>query len=453
MRLGLHILIVLMTFTMSYGQIIVPQPKVTVTGVVQDNKAEPIIGASVRLEGSAIGTITDIDGMFSLKIPVKRNPVLIISYTVYQEKRVPLPPMAPPTSTTQNRTIAINVNLDDGAEPLYAVEEYEVAKIFFGTDRTYDSTKKLAKKFLNSQNRQSKIHWGSCEVSIPRAREPGEIPRPSWWNRLTRQTNNPEKFVMVLTIDVDGERKVLNALNDELQGTTDCSILLYIHGYNNSFEDAAHRTAQLSYDLGFKGRSIFYSWPSEKDFEKYPVDLQTAEWSRDNFKTFLFNLLDHTEYSNIYMVAHSMGNQLYKNALEDLIDERPQQVDRIREIILAAPDIDIEIFKRDIHPIFNELRAGITLYSSSKDLALRASKRFNGRRRLGDSGRYLTVLPNMETVDASKVKTDFIGHAVFANSTSIITDMYYLIEERRRASERKNLSIGIQDGLKYYKID
>lgn len=416
----------------------------TLNGVVVDNNSEPVIGASVFIKGTSIGTITDLDGSFSIK--VKSFDILVISYTGFISKEITL------SEVSEKGTILMTIDLTKTPEELYSPTEYEIVTVYYGTDRTYDKNKKKAKKYLNKHNRNESINWGKCEISIPSSHDEGEIERPYWWQRVLGMKENPNSHIIIRSVDQVEKFELLEDLNNELQGTIDCSLLVYIHGYNNSFEDAAFRTAQLSYDLGFKGRSIFYSWPSEKEPLKYPVDVQTAAWTQSNFKSFLFDLLENTSYSNIYLVAHSMGNQVYQKGLADLITERPEQISRIKEIILAAPDIDVDLFKRDVYPILSRLKAGITLYASSKDKALKVSNEVNGGSRLGDSGRKITILPNIETIDASEVKTDFIGHAVFAESSSIITDMYYLIEKNLRAAKRDHLIRRILDDKEYFLI-
>ena len=59
-----------------------------VTGSVTDSSGEPVIGANVVVKGTTNGTITDVDGKFSLEIPDKA--VLVISYIGYLTREVPV---------------------------------------------------------------------------------------------------------------------------------------------------------------------------------------------------------------------------------------------------------------------------------------------------------------------------------------------------------------------------
>ncbi len=64
----------------------VVQQQITVTGTVIDEKGEPIIGASVFEDGTRNGTVTDVNGRFSLK--VKPNATLTVSYIGYGDKMI-----------------------------------------------------------------------------------------------------------------------------------------------------------------------------------------------------------------------------------------------------------------------------------------------------------------------------------------------------------------------------
>ena len=112
---------------------------------------------------------------------------------------------------------------------------------------------------------------------------------------------------------------------------------------------------------------------------------------------------------------------------------------RIKEVILAAPDIDADVFKRDIAPALIGDGQLVTLYASSKDWALKASKKFHGYVRAGDTGPSLTIVPGVTTVDSSEVDTDFLGHSYFADSTSIIADIYEIISGLLKPEDRTRL--------------
>jgi esterase/lipase superfamily enzyme len=138
--------------------------------------------------------------------------------------------------------------------------------------------------------------------------------------------------------------------------------------------------------------------------------------------------------------AHTLGRRCRSSGLE-ISKARTCFVSlpAVDEVILAAPDIDAEVFKRDIAPALAGTGRPITLYASSEDLALRASKTVHGYPRAGDSGRDLVVISGIETVDATTADTSFLGHSYIGSSRSVLSDMSYLIREGLRADRRHAL--------------
>lgn len=214
---------------------------------------------------------------------------------------------------------------------------------------------------------------------------------------------------------------------------------LFVHGYNVTFEDAAKRTAQISYDLGFEGAAVFYSWPSQGSISAYTVDEQNAEWAKTDLKAFLNDFFTRSDAQNIYLIAHSMGNQALTKALAAILTEKPELKRRLKEVILAAPDIDAEVFKRDIAPVLTASGRPVTLYASSKDLALTASKQVHQYPRAGDSTGRVIMVPGVETIDATGLDTSFLGYSYFAEARSILADIFYLIKNGQRANQRFGL--------------
>ena len=112
---------------------------------------------------------------------------------------------------------------------------------------------------------------------------------------------------------------------------------------------------------------------------------------------------------------------------------------RLTEVILTAPDIDAELFKQEIAPRLAAAGRPITLYASSEDRALSASRQIHGNSRAGESGRGLVVVPGVETVDATGMDTGFLRHSYFAEARSVLADLFFLIQEGRRPDERFGL--------------
>ncbi len=325
--------------------------------------------------------------------------------------------------------VAASTNFPGGT-PTYAM-----LRVFYGTDRNVIS--KSGGRVVYGGDR-AEVSYGTCEVSIPRDHRMGELESPSILKLEFRE--DPEKHVVLLRISAQEKGVFFADLGARIKASRDKKAFVFIHGYNVTFEDAARRTAQISYDLGFDGAPVFYSWPSQGTFEGYPVDETNIEWTQANLKLFLEDFLNKTDAESIYLIAHSMGNRALTKAFALLIAQEPLARKKFRELILTAPDIDAAVFKRDIAPQLRGAETLVTLYASSADKALAASKRFHGYPRAGDAGDNIVLVAGIDTIDATAVDTSFLGHSYFAESSSVLADIYLLIREGTHPNKRLGLS-------------
>jgi esterase/lipase superfamily enzyme len=324
----------------------------------------------------------------------------------------------------------------EGQNPPYEVEptlgdfNYATIRVFFATDRDRRRSTRPSDMFGFDRG---PVTYGTCDVSIPRDHRMGVLESPSFLKLEFH--GDPEKHVLLLRISIENKQKYFADVAARIRDSSKKNALIFVHGYNVTFEDAARRTGQMAYDLGFEGAPVFYSWPSQGSFTGYLVDETNNEWTQNNLKHFLDDFASQADAQSIFLIAHSMGSRALTRAFGQLIREKPILRNRFREIILSAPDIDAEVFRRDIASQI----IPATLYASSGDEALKLSKKFHGYARAGDAGGGLVIVPGIDTVDASSVATDFVGHSYFAESRSIISDMFYLIKDGKRARDRFGL--------------
>jgi esterase/lipase superfamily enzyme len=311
---------------------------------------------------------------------------------------------------------------------------YTVVPVYFATDRNETSESDPALRFGGDRGA---LTYGTCEVSIPLDHQMGELEAPSWWKLEFRQ--NPENHVVLLSVTVAEKDQLFAEMSRKVDGSDGKSAFIFVHGYNVTFEDAARRTAQMAYDLNFQGAPIFYSWPSQGRTAAYTVDEQNVEWTQPHLQEFLEDVVARTASQNIYLVAHSMGNRALTRAFAGLTASKPQLAARVKELILTAPDIDADVFKTQIAPQLTALGTPVTLYVSATDKALEMSKTVHGSARAGDAGQDLVILPGMETIDASEVDTSFVGHSYYAESKSVLSDIFYVLRDHQRAQERFGL--------------
>ena len=311
---------------------------------------------------------------------------------------------------------------------------YNIVRVFFATDRNFTGSAKPSDMF---GVRRAALSYGSSAVSIPRDHRMGELESPSVWRLEFRAA--PEKHVVLLNTVIQPKDEFFSNVAKQVRASSQSSAFLFVHGYNVTFADAARRTAQMSYDLGFDGAPVFYSWPSRGKTAAYTLDEQNIEWTQKNLKNFLADFFARSDAKNVYVIAHSMGNRAVTRAVASLLTEQPTLRPRLKEIILTAPDIDADVFKEEIAPALTATGRPITLYASAGDRALLASKKVHGYPRAGDAGTGLVVVPGIETIDATGMDTSLLGHSYFAETRSVLSDVFYLIRNGQRADQRFGL--------------
>ncbi len=178
---------------------------------------------------------------------------------------------------------------------------------------------------------------------------------------------------------------------------------------------------------------MFYSWPSRASVRHYFSDRNEIRFSHHLIKEFLQGVLDNVDVDRFHIVAHSMGADALCQAIVEL-DPDGQVFD---QIILAAPDIDADVFKQQILPRLEQCGHRTTLYCSQNDWALHASKHFNDSLRAGDSSKGPLVAAGLDTIDASEMDTELLGHSYYGNSLRLLDDLRLLIEQNRPPAERK----------------
>ena len=149
------------------------------------------------------------------------------------------------------------------------------------------------------------------------------------------------------------------------------SILLYIHGFRYTFEEAALDAAQISDSVGFHGDTMMFSWPSKAGLFDYVSDRESAMWSRDAFERVLDAVMLSPTRSRVHLIAHSMGTMITLEALRQIYARYGDAAaDKIGAVVFASPDIDIDIFRSSIERL-GPLARKITIVTATNDRALR----------------------------------------------------------------------------------
>jgi esterase/lipase superfamily enzyme len=309
-------------------------------------------------------------------------------------------------------------------------DRYLEIPILYATDRApagHDATD----PFTGARGNPS---YGVARVSVPDDHRMGALEKPKPWKLQFR--TNPAKNVLLLGVDPQARNTFTQRASDMIADAVTPEALLFVHGYNVTFTDAARRTAQIAYDLQFNGLPMLYSWPSEGTTLRYPTDADNSLWTRPHFADFLRLALAHLGARRLHLLAHSMGNRIVTQGLADL---SPTESTGLGQVIFAAPDVDAAVFTQ-LAAQFLHRADRYTLYASSNDLALKASQQLARYPRAGQSGPDIVVIDGIDTIDASKLDTGLMSHSYYGDRTSMLSDLFSLIRNNLEPSKRFGLT-------------
>ncbi|MDA9501574.1 hypothetical protein XI05_29610 [Bradyrhizobium sp. CCBAU 11357] len=197
-------------------------------------------------------------------------------------------------------------------------------------------------------------------------------------------------------------------------------VLIYVHGFKQTFETAVLDAAHLSDGIKFRGRTMAFSWPSKAGLFDYAYDRDSAMWSRDNFERVLSALVSAPGGGRVHIVAHSMGTMLTLESLRQLHGRYGDTVtSKIGAVVFAAPDIDMDVFSSAIQRI-GPLAGKITVIASTNDRALALSGQLaGGMTRVGAAEKAAIAGLGVRVVDASQEGWGIINHDLFLSNTEV----------------------------------
>ncbi len=206
-------------------------------------------------------------------------------------------------------------------------------------------------------------------------------------------------------------------------------VLVFVHGYNTRFDEAAFRLAQIVHDSGAEVTPILFSWASWASLGAYPYDRESAALGRDGLEALIEKLAAEPGVSQVSVLAHSMGGWLTLETLRQVVIRRGTLPTKVKDVMLAAPDVDVDVALaqgRVIQQARHKPR--MTLFVSTDDKALSASRWLWGSRdRLGSINPaqepYRTNLgkSGVVVIDLSDVASaDSLNHGKFAASPAIV---------------------------------
>ena len=361
----------------------------------------------------------------------------------------------PKAEPAQKRYKATN----PAATPRAVVREQDrdprTVDLYFATNRKVNKSETSKTAILSDRaftgERDDGLNFGVVRVRIPEDHKVGTIRLPGGISIFGYQTDpfDPKRHFHIRSRQLV-TRAEWDGFVRELKPT---DALVFVHGFNNTFDDAAFRMAQIVWDLGYRGLPVLFSWPSRAGVLEYQYDRESALASRRRFIELLQILQKDHSVERVHVLAHSMGNFLVLDALANLVGTSDPL--RIAELIMAAPDIDRDQFLQNV-PFVQKIVKGMTLYASSNDRALVLSRGLaGGIPRAGDVGASGPILlPGLESIDMSAMGDEMFGlnHNTFAANRSLIDDLFILLTKGERAPRLRQIRGVPETGPKYWRF-
>ncbi|HMM92781.1 alpha/beta hydrolase [Bradyrhizobium sp.] len=290
--------------------------------------------------------------------------------------------------------------------------------------------------------RASTVSYATVTISIPpnATRTVGHVQWPA------SAPGNPQREFVTAAASYIDKAEFSSAITRAAQaGRT--KVLIFVHGFNNRFDEAVFRFAQIVHDSKSQAIPVLYTWPSrgEVALSAYTYDRESANYSRDALEQLLAALSRDPNVAEINIVAHSMGNWVALEALRARSIQMAAAANRdrsskLKNALLVAPDIDVDVFRSEIQRM-GPYRPRIELFVSRDDTALDVSKIiWGGVPRMGDVNvheepyRSELARDNIVVFDLTKLRTS--GDNAHSRAFDDITDVMTMIEQRLPDEQR-----------------
>ncbi|WP_245408261.1 alpha/beta hydrolase [Zhengella mangrovi] len=277
---------------------------------------------------------------------------------------------------------------------------------------------------LFSGERHPGLNFAEITVSVPPDHQTGET------ERVSRGLPDPAKHFVATAIrpvsSADAFEKAAAA------GGKD-DVLVFVHGYRNTFADALFRITQIVHDTGFQGTAILFSWASRGRALDYIYDRDSATAARDALEETL-RLAEKARPRRIDIIAHSMGTWVTMEALRQLkIANDPTLGGRLGDVILASPDISADVFKAQMQR-YGKPKTPFFVLLSRDDRALQVSQVLAGNKpRLGAYANDKEIAElGVVVVDLTEAGSSGINHTKFAQNPQLVT----MLGARLRGGEK-----------------
>ena len=288
---------------------------------------------------------------------------------------------------------------------------------------------------------------------------------------LTETREGMRRAPAVLAAHTQAKQRLQGEIAGRLAIAPRKEMVLFVHGYHVTFEDAALTMGQMCHFLGREFVCGIFTWPAgghRGALFGYDVDRESAEYAVEDLVKLIRIIAGTPGLERIHFIAHSRGTDTLASALAVLSAEAyarkssPAREFHIGNVVLVAPDLDGDVAVTKIFKVFSDpdLPFGgepqpdtiippapglkLTLYVSRGDKALATSGwLFGSIARLGriDATMFtpdqIELIGNLDAVDIIEVRgsTDFFGHSYFVSNPKVSADIIAMLRYGLRANE------------------
>jgi esterase/lipase superfamily enzyme len=293
----------------------------------------------------------------------------------------------------------------------------QAAPIFFATNRVGAPGTDLAFSGEVSHT----LNFGLAHVTIPVGEHLiGKLERPSWWDLYTEDA---QAHFLLQGVDGLAQADFATRLESASVASGAGELLIFLHGFNVTFQEAALRAAQFAFDSKFQGVVVLFSWPSQGLVRGYTGDEDRALASGEKMAAFLKSL-EKGPWRKVHVLAHSMGGRV---ALSGLADNARAELP-FGQLVFAAADVYVPVFDEKFPKLQAAGKMAATSYASKKDRALWLSSLLHRGARVGivEGEPYSTE--GLESIDASSVDKGLLGHGYWSDQRTLITDLRSVLQ-------------------------
>lgn len=307
--------------------------------------------------------------------------------------------------------------------------------VYVASTREVTQSHTVKDLYIFNEHRSDTTNYARYEFSVPHTHRSSVI---EWSNTQPDPNNN----FAVTNVEILDKQSFFNTLapKDEKVG-----IGLFIHGYNTNYPESLYRSIQLAADSTVKGRSMLFAWPSQGSWRGYLSDKEAVLYSRDALVDLLKDFNNRQNIDNVVIVAHSMGAFLLMESLRQLRLQNDHAVYKKLNVILAMPDIDQDVFKKQVETI-GTLPTPITILVTPQDRAIKLSSLLSFAPRIGTLDINAPDVQRMASentlriIDVTALPSTYMGHDRYVNIGTLLPS---LIKDSRNQTTRTKQSTGV----------